>query len=221
MRPAAPLLLAALALAAAFLAAPAAACCCPGDACPGCGIGETIFYGIGEVASAPFASIVSGRCNVFGCNCDRCYPNFNCVKEYRRRLASVASVAGSAGRALLAAPGPGAACEDLPAFLNQTADDRAKSLTRTFCDASDPAANVGPEFTAAAVEVLDHDADGAPITCAEWEIAGRKATRESLPAGGHLGRTKLPKPACKMTDKGKQEWEAMNAHLADLKGKKA
>lgn len=215
MHRAASLLLAALALTAAFLAAPAAACCCPGDACPSCSPGSVEYQG-GSLATIQSSStyVLDGLCNIFGCNCDSCYEGYTCSNG--RRLLESAAEAGQTGRALLSLPGPGEPCEDLAAFLNETPAGLAQRLTRTFCDANDPIASVGPAFTAAAVEILDHDVDGEPTSCAEWEIAGRKATPESLPAGGHYGRTSLPLPACKMSEKGKKEWVAMNAYLADL-----
>ena len=73
---------------------------------------------------------------------------------------------------------------------------------------------MGTSFAGQLRDSLDANNNG-DIDCAEWGIAKKRATLESL-GGGYFGPKAIKPPACKLSEAGAKELAAYNAYLAKL-----
>ena len=118
---------------------------------------------------------------------------------------------GGSGRRLMSTSAR--LCADKDLVMNEPLNTTIARLTGTFCD-PEIGGDVGASFAGQILDSLDANNNGE-VDCAEWGIAKKFATLETL-GGGYFGPKKIWPPACKLSKEGAQELAAYNAYLAEL-----
>ena len=141
------------------------ACVNSDDVCPHCAPSRQYYVGDGS-ASCGGLKDATGRppidevavCNVFGCNCDPCYPG-----------CSSCQAASGFGGALAPAPNTTATadpCSSFEQFIAMTVPELMQQLDTVYC-ADAVSGSVGFKFLGYILHLVDTNKDGV-ISCAEY-----------------------------------------------------